>query len=243
MNNNRAFTLVELVITIVLIGIVAGLGVGLALNVFRGYADSRNKNFLYWEAKFTIERIDREIREALPNSIQVIDNHILKFVKINNGFFYEPYNENSINVFFHNLNNYISTNNKISIYNLNYNQIFSGKRAYKISNIQKINSDNWTITLDKNINKNSPYNRFFTIATPVAYFLEDNKLYRCFNFPLTGNYRDGICNVLTDYISNITFSFEPGTSKRNGLVKISLTLTKNDFSFTYNYEVNIRNVP
>lgn len=58
------FTLVELIITIVLIGIIAGVAAMLILQGVKGYSDEEIRSDLTNQARLAIERMAREIREA-----------------------------------------------------------------------------------------------------------------------------------------------------------------------------------
>jgi prepilin-type N-terminal cleavage/methylation domain-containing protein len=58
------FTLVELIITVVLIGIIASVAAMLILQGVRGYSDEEIRSDLTNQARLGIERMAREIREA-----------------------------------------------------------------------------------------------------------------------------------------------------------------------------------
>ena len=68
------FTLVELVAAIVVLGIVAvGLG-NIMSNATRGYLDANARSELAAIGRFAVERMSRELRTALPGSIQISNN-------------------------------------------------------------------------------------------------------------------------------------------------------------------------
>lgn len=68
------FTLIELIITIVVIGImVMGIAGFIELGT-KGYADTVNRQQLQNQARFVVEKLTREIRHAVPNSFTVSNN-------------------------------------------------------------------------------------------------------------------------------------------------------------------------
>ena len=240
----KGFTLIELIITIVLLGIVAGLGVNIIVPIFTGYTDTKTKNFLYNEAKFTFERIDRELRVAIPNTIKVGSN-TLQFALFSDVAYYDNVSnndDNTDNISYYGVDN-LTVGEQISLYNTAPSDFFTKARVYSITDL----NGNRIAKLDNNITNNSPYNRFFVINTPVTFCKNGNKIYRCFGYPIDNNFHcndgTGTCNILTNYVNNVFFEYETGITQRTATVKISLTLTKNDLTLTYKHEVHIRNVP
>ncbi|MGH1431400.1 MAG: PulJ/GspJ family protein [Neptuniibacter sp.] len=67
----KGFTLVELVIVITLLGIISLVTVGFISSSMQGYADLKRRDQLSASARVAVERMAREVRNALPNSIRV----------------------------------------------------------------------------------------------------------------------------------------------------------------------------
>ncbi len=68
---SRGFTLIEMVITIILLGIV-GLFLGNIAGQAMGiYVDTTAREALIQQGRFLTERMSRELREAVPNSVLV----------------------------------------------------------------------------------------------------------------------------------------------------------------------------
>lgn len=97
----RGFTLIEMVLTMVVIAIIT-LGVSSYLQLGAdGYVDTVIRERQQGEARFAMERISREVRHAVPNSLSVSpDNKCLTFVPIKqHGFYFDFTNlTNQLNV-------------------------------------------------------------------------------------------------------------------------------------------------
>lgn len=69
--SNRGFTLVEMVMIIVIIGIVAAILAPFLSTTVTGFGDARVRNDLTAQSRVVLERLTREIREADPTSITI----------------------------------------------------------------------------------------------------------------------------------------------------------------------------
>lgn len=86
------FTLIEMVsvivlISVVMLGVTSFMGTGIQI-----YLDVTERDQLLSDSRFVVERLNRELRTALPNSIRVAGNsstHCLEFVPIQWSTFYE----------------------------------------------------------------------------------------------------------------------------------------------------------
>jgi len=56
------FTLVEMVITIVIVGIIGGLAAMIILQGVRAYSDERSRSDVHYQSRLAMERMSREIR-------------------------------------------------------------------------------------------------------------------------------------------------------------------------------------
>ena len=65
----RGFTLIEVVVVIVLLGIVGTMTASIISSSMEGYNNQARRERLQSTARLAIERIQREVRHALPNSI------------------------------------------------------------------------------------------------------------------------------------------------------------------------------
>lgn len=78
------FTLIEAIITIVLLGVVAGVLAPLISNSFSAYSDTRQRVNLMAKGRLAIDRLAREIRQAAPNSLDLVGNG-LEFIRTTAG--------------------------------------------------------------------------------------------------------------------------------------------------------------
>lgn len=68
---SRGFTLVELVVVIVVVGILAYVGANLIGGFVGGYTGAAQRQELASAGRLAVERMTREMRRALPNSVRV----------------------------------------------------------------------------------------------------------------------------------------------------------------------------
>jgi prepilin-type N-terminal cleavage/methylation domain-containing protein len=83
------FTLIELVMTIVLLGIIGAVLAPVLQNSVMIYATERSRAALVQKGRLVLERVAREVREAVPNSLSVVADALgntgIEFVQIKNG--------------------------------------------------------------------------------------------------------------------------------------------------------------
>ncbi|EAR61206.1 PulJ/GspJ family protein [Neptuniibacter caesariensis] len=77
----RGFTLIELIIVITMMGIISLVTVGFITSSMQGYADLTRRDQLSSAVRVAVERMAREVRNALPNSIRVnADGSCMEFI-------------------------------------------------------------------------------------------------------------------------------------------------------------------
>ena len=59
---SKGFTLIEIVITIVLIGILSGVAAMIIMQGVRAYSDEQSRSVVHYQARLAVERIAREAR-------------------------------------------------------------------------------------------------------------------------------------------------------------------------------------
>jgi MSHA biogenesis protein MshO len=264
----KGFTLIEMVIVIVILGILATSVTSFIRFGTQGYTDAVDRDELISTARFVIERLNREVRHALPNSIRVTNTNAmqcLEYVPIVSSAVYldipvaPDAASNSIDVMM--LRDLLPTSiNLISIYALNSADIYNKKIGIiaEFDNIA-LNVDPTlpsTITLSVNtlFSAESPTNRVYLIDEPIAYCLVDNSLYRYTNYVYSSENTpifDGSNRVLmAEYLLNdfnkgeeLPFKVEPATLQRNGIALIRLIFGRNLEKIVFSNEIQVPNVP
>lgn len=77
---NKGFTLVELVIVIVLLGILSVGASGFIRLGSEMFVDTKNRSDMVATGRFVIERLNRELRTALPNSVRVQESGAMQCI-------------------------------------------------------------------------------------------------------------------------------------------------------------------
>lgn len=68
----RGFTLIEMVMVIVLLGVIGGILTPFILKAMQAYMGSKARAELVGKGRLAMERLSREVRQAVPNSLSVL---------------------------------------------------------------------------------------------------------------------------------------------------------------------------
>lgn len=263
----QGFTLIELVTVIVILGVLAsGITSFLRLGT-KSYTDAVDRDALISTARFVVERLNREVRNALPNSVRTIadNNQCLEFVPIDKSVIYldipiapeAPSNNIEVVMLEDAL---LSTTQHVAVYALNSDDIYNTESGVIEAIASVDNSANKqspsTIHFSGNIlfKAESPTRRLYFINSPVSYCVENNSIFRYQGYSF-GNYTSsglptGSKVLMAEYIENYTTSGDiapfktfPATLQRNGLVQIRLKFARNLEEIVFNNEIQLPNVP
>ena len=246
-SKESGFTLIELIVVIIIMGVLAS-----ATTVFIKfstviYSEATDRDQLVSSARFAIERLNREVRNALPNSLRLDPTkQCLEFTPIIGSSIYTdipvfPDNKsNTITVIESNALPNSSGGFSAIVYPLTFDDVYpiiesDSDKIHAINNIVST-GEQWVITLNADVvfSANSPTQRIYFIET-------NNSVNYCvLNNTLTRN------NILmADNINSALSSFDvmEATLQRNAMVQIHLQFEKNDENITFENEVQVLNVP
>lgn len=259
------FTLIELIIVILLTAILAiSLSSLTQYSVF-GYIDAKDRNRFSQSAKWITERISREVREALPQSIRVRtsgDIHCVEFMNIINASTYLDLpasgSVTSFNAVEFDLN--FSAGLLVAIMPIDAASIYSGSGT--LANVASVvdvgNEVTINLTAPTTFSRRSPQNRFYLLNSPVSFCLNNNngQITRYSSYTTSGTQpvppTGGSSALMADNFSanGTVFNYQAGTLTRAGLLQMnfriqnrSRNLAGNSESFEVFHEVHIRNVP
>jgi len=261
------FTLIELIVTIVIIGI---LGVGIANFIGRsvqGYADTGERQQLATIAWIVSEKLSREIRDALPNSFRLNgDNSCLEFIPTIGGSDYLEVPTSSAETTFEVVPfpNYVnadvdSTRDRVAVYPNSLTDLYalgnpgtiSSSRIDQLSAGTTANALTLELTAAHQFLTDSPTRRVFVVRPPVMYCFDGAFLYRYDDYGFQGSMpSSGLSNqtVMGSRLANGRFDYVPGTLARNGVVTLGFDVLGDTVDGpaarqSINQEVQIRNVP
>lgn len=274
---DRGFTLVEMIISIVIAGIVLSM-VGLfGRRQIDAYLDIGNRAELSDAADTALRRIGRDLQSALPNSVRQ-EGNFLEFVPIRGAGRYradvgggasdDPLDfslatDSSFDVFGPPVN--INNGDQLVIYNLGVpgSDVYSAGTSRRTATAGANLSNVTFAPAGKQFPLASPQSRFQIVGGPVTYECAPNtadpasgvlRRHWCYDFQSTQPTVFGALathaactaeqvSVLVNDVSACSFSYTPAVLQRNGMMVLSLTLTRNSESVNLLHQVEVLNTP
>lgn len=266
MYQQSGFTLVELIMVIVISSILAVGTTRFIAQTSDSFIVSSQRLTIATTAGLISEKISREVRSALPNSIRIFadgTNSCLEFIPVVNSSEYLSVPlaaaENSFQIvpLLAGLNRgYVSVypSSTSDIYNSASNTVTQVQATVSVvagmPGIQEIVFDG---AANVQFATGSPTQRVYLTSQPVA-FCEDNNgfVWRYFDYgfhnnsaaqlPPASNRREVIGNSLQ--VGSLEFKLAPAQLQRNAVVRISMIVTSpRSESVAIAQEVQLRNVP
>lgn len=262
--NNRAFTLIELVVVIVISGIIAAIGGSLIVKPVTGYIDLSRRTRLVDQAEMALRRMQRDVRQALPNSVRVDGSkQYLELLHTNDGGRYRAHAavgaddvldfssaDSSFDVL-GDLRAVPTAGDELVIYNISASAATGNAYRSPADNVATVAAastvSHMVLSAAFNFANSSPYQRFFLVDGPVTYACEGNDLYRYSGYtksvsqatpPSGGNKA-----LVTRGVDSCNFSYDAGASHRAGLITLRLSLTEADETINLLQQVHVVNAP
>jgi MSHA biogenesis protein MshO len=219
------FTLIEMVVVIVVLAIV-GLGVSNFIGLgARVYVDAVGRQQVLSQTRFAMERLTREIREALPNSVRVITNgdgtvQCVEFVPIQASSTYVnvPVSPEPATTTVHVVRHAVSdiSTDKIAVYPLTSADVYGSNPfvvtsgnlfSYNVAPVAGTISQDLVLTNAVLFDADSPTQRYYLVKYAISYCanLTTGQLYRYGNYwPLTSAQQAPPTTVLQTELAGMT---------------------------------------
>lgn len=258
------FTLVELVMVIVIMGVIGGIVAVFMKSPIDAYLDSARRAALTDVADTAVRRMARDIRKALPNSILNPNNQCLEFIPTKTGGRYraevdgagsgDTLNFAAVDTTFNMLgrnsdlpaDQQIRVNDVVAVYNLGIN----GADAYAADNTAVVSAVvdgvETAITIaSKQFPLASGSNRFHVVPAGenvVAYVCSGGNLRRT-----TRAFAGAACPatgaILARNVGSCNFVYNGSDLQRNALVQLGITFTDSGETVSLYHEVHVNNTP
>lgn len=250
LSTQKGFTLVELVIVIVIAGILAVGSVQFVGQATQGYSDAADRQQLATIGWIASEKITRELRNALPNSIRLsASDTCIEFIPVIGGSHYKtlptslaPRTISAIASGFSSA----PANTRIAVYPTAVGAVYGQSNPGPISTsiISSLSStsslDTITLAGDFEFISESPERRFYFTQDPITYCISGGRLNRYSGYGFSGS--KGAPQIIVDKVKSGTFSIAPATLTRNAVVAMHFELV-GGATHIVDQEVQIRNVP
>jgi len=237
---SKGFTLIELVITIVVGGIIFGIGYEIFKPMVEGFIMARDYSVIYSNGNYAINRMSFDIRNAIPNTVRVSpDGTAVEFAEMKSSGYYSPVS-GSDNITCAGLTP--SDGDKAVIYAVKSDWFYDGDSVYTIN---KYNSNNKTCILDRAVNRGSTYKRIYLIKDIAIYYLKDGVIYKnivSFDNADWSTAENG-GEPLVDGVSALKFRFLNGHTYSMPELVIEMTIVYGENRLGFLGTARLRNVP
>lgn len=269
----QGFTLVEMVTVILILGILV---VGVSSFIIFGtriFVESSSVDQVLSQSRFAIERMTRELRSALPNSVRLNGNNLtyqcVEFVPIKASTTYlaMPIAPSAAaltgSVILDNVASKIAVNQYVWIYPLTDSDVYNiarQKRAQINSISTAANQVTLTFTANARFAEASPRQRIYFASAPVSYCFEkassSNELilkrYTGYGLtasqPVPADMGSGVLMAqgIANALTNsadLPLILTPSSLVNNAMVHLQPRFNVNGETFQYRHQVQVINVP
>lgn len=269
----QGFTLVEMVTVILILGILV---VGVSSFIIFGtriFVESSSVDQVLSQSRFAIERMTRELRSAVPNSVRLNGNGLtyqcVEFVPIEASTTYlaMPITPSTAaltgTVILDNLTSMIAANQYVWIYPLTDSDVYNSarqKRAQINTVSSAANQVTLTFTANTRFAEASPRQRIYFASAPVSYCFEkvsstnELALMRYTGYgvnasqPTPSDMSSGVlmAQSVANVLSNnadLPLILTPSSLVNNAMVHLQPRFNVNGETFQYRHQVQVINVP
>lgn len=261
------FSLVELIVVIMIVGILSGIVAVFIRNPLEGYMAASRRAELTDSADGALVRIARDLRTALPNSVRITQSGgitYLEYLPIEDGGRYRaaPAGDGSGDILdftsgadasFDVLGPTVSASpgQYLVVYNLGLDastDAWQGGNRRAVASNGAVSNLAFTST-GSALPLESPGNRFYLAGAPVTYTCNPNpaggELRRISGYALQSTqpttFGTAVPRLLANHVTTCTFAYDPGASQRLGQLTLRIQLSQDGETVTLYREVVVNN--
>jgi len=247
LKQQRGFTLVELVMVIVLLGIISAVLAPVITSNITAYRDTRSRNELIARGRLALERLSREIHQAVPNSLRLVTGttNTIEFVTASNGGRYVDRNDTLISAGSC-PTAFRFSNDILVIGNTSPTFLQNSSSRVVVSTVAGA-SPLWTVTFPNHtFNDASPGKHYTIVDYSHEVGLASGALRWRLSSGIPGGEYDDAVDVtgadaqLIDGVSAVAFSY---AAAADGMLNVNLTLADGNETVQLYEEIYVRNTP
>lgn len=269
---SSGFTLLELIIVIIILGVMSVGITGFIKLSTQTYLNVTERDELLANARFVVERLNRELRNAVPNSVRVKNSNsmqCIEFVPIEASTTYvdipvapETADSNIKVIPFNDKfgNPYIcdSCSDQVIVYPLLADEVYDSHNDLdgKVFNIGDFSSsvvNEWVMPIRNGVvlfDEDSPTERLYVVNQQISYCVFVGQIRR-YNSGIGGAQRlppRSRPYLMAEYLAPINtnalpFTIVPATLTRNAMVQVNLHFMRNEEDYVFNNDIHINNIP
>jgi len=246
--NQNGFTLVELVMVIILLGVLASATTQFLVIGVNTYKDIAGRFALIDNARFAIERLNRELRNALPNSVRTTNgNTCIEFVPIRASGTYidlpiAPGLANNSGTIVTPTNYSWQAGDKLALYVTTPQDAYgSSTKVFAFNSITDLGANSASLSFNSLVQYSdpSPNQRFYITNTDTRWCVQGNTLVR--SQPATGTKILMAQGIEQNGLP--PFSVTPPNLSRNSLTILELRFINSDEQVIFHNEIQTPNQP
>jgi len=266
------FTLIEMIVVIVVLGIVAGVLGGFIYQAVNAYRDTSERSELVDRARVALERLAREVQHAVPNSIRVVAGGTgVEFVTARSGGRLVHVTEDFGTSFRRRSRRFVTRANRTELYSVGTGQTVASGELLVIGNsspgdlqggatVASLSGIAAATAAQDGVSAaqilqfaahrfpyDSPGLHYQIIDYTHEVGLAGGALYWHRAGGLAGYDASAGWSaadpVLVDGVSRVAFSYFPGSSESGGILTVTLGLAEGDESISLVREIHVRNTP